>query len=94
MNTTAAILFGMLGPLVIAAASWVLAERTWKRQPERLTSVLIGCFAAKLLFFAAYVAVMLRVAGAPPIVFVASFTISFISFHLIEALSLKRLMVR
>jgi len=59
-RTRAAALFGMLGPLVVAASSWVMAERAWRRNPESLTSWMIAAFAGKMVFFAAYVAVMLK----------------------------------
>lgn len=88
---TAAVLLGAFGPLVVAAASWKLAERTWRREPERLTSVMIAAFAGKLVFFAAYVALMLTVLSLRPMPFVASFTISFVALHLAEALALRRL---
>jgi hypothetical protein len=83
---------GVAGPLVVAAGSWVLAERTWRRQPERLTAVMVAAFAFKLLFFAAYVATMLTVLSLRPVPFVASFTASYIALHLAEAVALKRLL--
>jgi len=48
-------------------------------------------FAGKMIFFAAYVAVMLRVLDLEPIPFVVSFASSFIALHLIEGLGLRRL---
>ena len=56
-----------------------------------LTSLMLKLFAGKMVFFAVYVAVMLGVLGLRPVPFVASFTISFIASHLIEAFSLRRL---
>ena len=52
---------------------------------------MIAAFAGKMVFFGAYVAVMLRRAGVRPVPFVASFTGYFIALYLIEALCLKRL---
>jgi hypothetical protein len=86
------VILGVVGPLLVAAVSWVAAERTWRRQPERLTAVMTAAFAGKMVFFAAYVAIMLSVLSLRPTPFVASFTTSFIAFHLVEALALKRLM--
>ena len=91
---TIAVVLGMLGPLVVAWASWVVAERTWRREPARLTAVMIASFAGKLIFFAAYVVLMLSVLSVRPVPFVASFTSSFIALHVIEALALKRLFSR
>jgi hypothetical protein len=85
------IVLGMFAPLLVASGSWVLAERTWQRQPERLTAVMIAAFAGKLVFFGAYVAFMLSVLSLRPVPFVASFTTYFIALHFVEALSLRRL---
>ena len=52
------------GPPLIASASWVMAERTYRRDPRALTGLLITAFAFKLVFFGGYVAVMLRVLAA------------------------------
>jgi hypothetical protein len=87
-----AVVLGILGPVLVAGGSWVLAERTWRREPERLTAVMIAAFAGKMVFFGAYVAFMLSVLSLRPIPFIASFTTSFIALHLAEALALKRLL--
>jgi hypothetical protein len=85
---------GMLGPLAAASVSWVLTERTFRREPGRLTGVLMTAFAAKAMFFAAYVAVMLKGLGLQPVPFVATFTGYFIALYLIEALLMRRLFAR
>jgi hypothetical protein len=85
------ILLGMIGPLAVAIASWLLTERTYLRSPARLTSMMMAAFVAKMVFFGAYVAVMLRVAALRPIPFVVSFTSYFVALHLVEALYLRRL---
>lgn len=87
----AATLVGMLGPLAVAAASWLMAERTWRRDPQSLTPMMIGAFGGKMVFFGAYVAVMLKGLSLPPVPFVASFTGYFIGLYLLEALSFRRL---
>jgi len=86
------VLLGMLGPLVIACGTWLLMERTYRRNPQQLTAVMVGAFAGKLAFFAAYVLVALRAAVVQPATFVASFTAYFIGLYAIEALYLKRLL--
>ena len=63
-------LLGMLGPLVSAVATWVVVARTYAAAPERLTGVLVTAFALKVVFFGAYVAVMLRVLALRPVPFV------------------------
>lgn len=85
------VLLGMLGPLAVAVGAWVLMERTYRRNPERLTGVMATAFFGKVIFFGAYVAVMLRVLSLRPVPFVASFTSYFIGLHVIEALCLRRL---
>jgi hypothetical protein len=85
-------LFGMIGPLVLASGSWILAERTHTRHPERLTSLLIMAFGAKVVFVGVYVTAMLRMLSLSPVPFVVSFTSYFIALHLMEALLLRRLL--
>ena len=87
----AEILLGMFGPLAETAASWVLAEQVFRRRPERLTAVMITAFAGKLVFFGAYVAVMVGVLSLRPVPFMASFTAYFIALHFVEALALRRM---
>jgi hypothetical protein len=83
------ILAGMAGPLAAAAGSWIAAERAYRLDPSRLTGVMMGGFAAKMLFFGAYVAFGLRVMALRPVPFVASFTSYFIALYAIEALALR-----
>jgi hypothetical protein len=85
------ILFGLFGPLAETVVSWVVADEVFRRRPERLTAVMITAFAGKLVFFGAYVAVMLEVVSLRPVPFVASFTCYFIALHCVEALALRRL---
>jgi hypothetical protein len=85
------LLLGMLGPLAAVVVSWVVAERTWRAGPERLTAVMIAAFAAKMVFFGAYVTVVLKVLAFRPVPFVASFTGHFIGLYGMEALYLRRL---
>jgi hypothetical protein len=84
---------GMFAPLIVVSVSWVLTERVYRAQPERLTSVMIGVFAGKLIFFGAYVGLAVGVLGVKPVPFALSLTGYFIVLHLIEALWLKRLLV-
>ena len=84
---------GMCAPLVVVGVTWLLTERAYKTHPERLTSVMIGAFAGKLIFFGAYVGLAIGVLGVKPAPFALSLTGYFIALHLIEALWLKRLFV-
>ena len=84
---------GLLAPLVVMNVTSTVTARVYKANPERLTSVMIGAFAGKLVLFGAYVGLAIGVLGVQPVPFVVSFTGYFISLHLIEALWLKRLFV-
>jgi hypothetical protein len=85
------LLFGMLAPLLAAVVTWELAARTFRRNPERLTGLMVVAFAGKMVFFGAYVAVMLLGLSLRPVPFVVSFTGYFIGLHLAEALCFRRL---
>ena len=85
------ILFGMLGPLVATTSTWVLAERIYKRRAEVLTTVMATAFVAKIVFFGAYIALVLLLLRFRPVPFVASFTGYFVTLYLMEALYLRRL---
>ncbi len=84
------VLLGMLAPLAGATATAVLVVRTWAARPDALTPLMIAAFGAKLVFFGAYVAVVLKVLAVRPLPFVISFTTYFIGLHLVEALWLQR----
>jgi len=87
----AATFFGMIAPLAVAVASWLLAERAWHRDRASVMPLMMTAFGAKMLFFGAYVAVMVKGVAVAPVPFAASFAGYFIALLLIEALSLKRL---
>jgi hypothetical protein len=86
-----AVLFGMLGPLAVACGSWIMAERTFRQDPQALTGRMMAAFAFKLVFFGGYVAVMLKVLHLRPVPFAVSFSSYFIALHFVEALLLRRL---
>jgi hypothetical protein len=52
---------------------------------------MVAAFGGKLVFFGAYVTVMLGVLSLRPLPFVISFTAYFIALHLFEAFCLQRL---
>lgn len=82
---------GMLGPLAAALASWVAMKRMYGRRPAALTSLMIKAFAAKMMFFAAYVTVLVKTNAVQPAPFAISFVSYFILLHAIEAIGLQRL---
>jgi hypothetical protein len=83
--------FGIAAPLAGAAISWRVIERTHARAPERLTSVLVAGFAAKMAFFGLYVG-LLGALWLRPRPLVVAFAVSFIALHMIEAGYLRRLL--
>jgi hypothetical protein len=85
-------LWGMVGPLAAAAATWVVLERTHARSPNRVSAALIKLFAAKLLFFGVYVAAVAMLLPAGRIAFALSFTAQYVLLHGMEAWYLRRLL--
>ena len=85
---------GVIGPLVAVAVTWVLVSRTFRRDPARVTNVMLGAFFAKVVFFAAYVIVLIKVLAVDPVPFVVSFAVSFIALYALEAVMLARLFRR
>jgi len=69
-NARLELLLGMLAPLFSAAVTWVVTANTHQSAPERMTGVMVTGFAARMIFFGAYVVVMLRVVGLSPVPFV------------------------
>jgi hypothetical protein len=85
------VLAGLLGPLVAAIGTWVLVARTYRRVPAALTGRMSAALVGKMVFFAGYVAVMLRGLGLRPVPFVTSFTGYLIVLYAVEALLMRRL---
>jgi hypothetical protein len=82
--------FGMAAPLAGAALSWRAVERMHAAAPERVTSVLIAGFFAKMVFFGLYVG-LLGALWLRPKPFVVAFGASFLALHMIEAVYLRKL---
>ena len=82
---------GMLGPLIAVVATWIVTVRTYRRNPAAVTGVLMRGFLVKLLFFAVYVSVMVKVAELPVRLFGLSFTAFFIGLYAVEAVLIARL---
>lgn len=82
---------GLLGPLFVAGTTWLWMERTYLREPAKLTSLMIAAFGFKLVFFGVYVAAVLAWTSVRSVPFAVSFAGAFVSFHLLEAFFLHRL---
>lgn len=90
-HTSLAVLAGLVGPMVAIVATSILVESAAKRGAAQCTPVLLRAFAAKMVFFALYVTVMLKGLMVSAIPFVISFTGSFLVLYFSEALLLRRL---
>jgi hypothetical protein len=60
------VLLGMAAPLAAAVGTWVMVVRMSSR-PQLLTSLMIGAFGAKMVFFGVYVVIMLKVLDVRPL---------------------------
>lgn len=83
---------GMLGPSLAVVTAWMVVERTFRVQPKRLTAVQARLFVAKMLFFGAYVGVILGTGLARPFPFMFAFTAYFVVLYGVHAFALHRLM--
>jgi hypothetical protein len=83
-------LYGMLGPLASACATWMAVRWAQRSAAPNLMGVMLAGFALKMVFFGVYVTVMLRVLSLRPVPFVVSFTGYFIALYAMEALFLRR----
>jgi len=82
--------FGIAAPLAGATLSWRAVERTHAAAPERVTSVLVTAFAAKMIFFGLYIG-LLGALWLRPKPLVVAFGASFLALHAIEAVYLRKL---
>lgn len=82
---------GLAGPLVAAVVSWGFMVRARARGPEALTRVLMVALGGKMVWFGAYVVILLQGFDLRPTPFVASFVGFFVTLHVIEAVCLRRL---
>jgi hypothetical protein len=85
------VVLGALLPALVAGISWIVTGRIYRRDPRALTSWMIVAFVAKLVIFAAWVVLAVKVFAVRPAPFVAAFVCAFLVLHLAEAIGLKRL---
>jgi hypothetical protein len=90
----AEVFFGMLGPLVAVAGTWLLVERASRMNPAGVTSVMMAAFLVKMVFFGAYVAAVVTWWEVERTPFIVSFTGYFVTLYAAEALLLRRLFGR
>ena len=85
------VLLGIAAPLVVVTTNLIQVERAYRRDPSHLTPLMLKAFLGKMLFFGAYIALMLGVLAVPTGPFVISFAASFIVLYGAEAFHLQRL---
>jgi len=85
------ILLGMLGPLLLAIGTLILVERTYRKAPQKLTSLMTQAFFGKMFFYGVYVGVIVGFYSFQALPFAVSFTVYFIGLHLTEALYFQAL---
>ena len=86
-----AVAAGAAGPLAAAVGSWTMVARLHASAPAQVSAAMVRLFAAKLLFFAAYVAAAVLLMRPHAVALVASFTAQYITLHFLEAFYLRRL---
>src|SRR5437868_11927087 len=84
LDVRLAVWLGMLAPLAATLCSAVIVERAYRKQPEGLTGVMAAAFFVKMIFFGAYVAVVIKAGLVRPVPFVVSFTSYFLALHITE----------
>ena len=85
------VVLGALLPALVAGVSWIVTERIYRRDPGALTSWMLAAFVTKLVIFAAWVVLAVKVFAVRPLPFVTTFVSVFLVLHLAEAVGLKRL---
>lgn len=90
-DTAMEVILGMAGPLVVAIGSFIMMDRTYRRNPESLSRLLVSGFVCKMVAFGAYVVLATTLLALDAIAFIASFTVYFVVLHIAEAVHLQRL---
>ena len=92
-ETAAPAFLGMAAPLVVGLATIRLVERTVRTDVSRLTARMAAAFAVKLVFYAAYVSVVIGLIQVELAPFTLSFTLYFVALQIAEALYFRTLLV-
>ncbi len=80
------IILGMLSPLLLEIGTLILVDRTYRKAPQKLTSLMTRAFMGKMLFYGVYVSIIVGFYSFQVLPFAVSFTVYFIGLHLTEAL--------
>jgi len=85
---------GMAGPWIAASVTWLLIDRAWRANPAGVSSLMMGAFMIKLVFFGVYVVVALKALHVGAVPFITSFTLAFVGLYAAEAVLLHKLFSR
>ena len=83
---------GMAGPLAAAGGTWLAVDRTWRRDPARLTRLLMGALFLKLVFFGLYTIAVSQIDGLDLGTWAVAFLIYFAGLYAAQGLLLRSLM--
>lgn len=81
----------MAAPLIVSIFSILFVKRIFATNPKKLTATMAKSFFIKMVLFALYFIVIIRIYSFQPIPFVISFTGFFILFYVTEAIFLQKL---
>lgn len=82
---------GLAAPLAAAICTNVAIARTHRRDPARLTGVMVRLFAGKFILFGGYIVLTMTVLSMEAAPFLLSFVAYFAVLHVVEAAHLRRL---
>ena len=81
---------GMVGPLVVAVITLTLASRPASNPATVQARMLVG-FVVRLLFFVAYVVILVRGVGLRPVPFIATFAGYLMALYAAQIVLMRRL---
>ena len=82
---------GLAAPLAAAICTHLAIARTHRRDPARLTGVMVRLFAGKFVLFGAYIVLAMTSLPLEAAPFLLSFVAYFAVLHVVEAAHLRRL---
>lgn len=80
------LLWAMLGPWGVGVLTLWSARRTYERDPEQLTGLMLKSFVGKMIFYGIYITLLIVFSTISKVPFIIGFAVYFIVLHIIEAL--------
>jgi len=80
------IFWGMLGPWLVGIITMIIVKRTYDKDPESVTALMMKSFVGKMIFYGIYISILILLTALQKVQFIISFTVYFIVLHIIEAL--------